>query len=76
MIRGLRLDVPEEVAAEAPSGDGYAIVANDPDASLIIQRILSDDDSVVMPPPESNLSVAPHEKGAASKMDTRRRKVR
>ncbi len=49
---GLRLD--EEAAAKAVT-DGYAaIVPGDPDRSEIWQRILSEDEDEVMPPPDSH----------------------
>lgn len=59
---GLRLDLAEHATAEAPSGDGRAIVPGDAGASLALQRILSDDEDLVMPPPDSNLTVTDAEK--------------
>ncbi|MBA4107314.1 MAG: hypothetical protein C0485_16335, partial [Pirellula sp.] len=38
------------------------VVAGDPDASELIARITSDDESMRMPPPESNLSLTAEEK--------------
>ncbi|TVP96360.1 MAG: DUF1553 domain-containing protein [Planctomycetaceae bacterium] len=48
---GLRLDIRE--AALEDRGGGAAIVAGDPDASLLIERVTDPDESMVMPPPES-----------------------
>ena len=47
---GLRLDV-EDAAKQ------YAIVEGDPDASEVMQRILTDDPDQVMPPPASGKSL-------------------
>jgi hypothetical protein len=49
---GLRLDVREIAVRPADSGD-VAIVAGDPDASELIVRIDSEDESMRMPPPDS-----------------------
>lgn len=54
---GYRLDLADQAVDELPSGDGFAIVPGDPSTSELLQRILSDDESMVMPPPESNLTV-------------------
>jgi len=48
---GLRLDIRD--AALEDRGGGAAIVAGDPDASLLIERVTDSDESMVMPPPES-----------------------
>lgn len=57
---GLRLDVRE--AATADLGGYAAIVPGDPDASEILQRIESDDESMVMPPTDSHRKpLAAHE---------------
>ncbi|MEM9829978.1 MAG: DUF1553 domain-containing protein [Bacteroidota bacterium] len=56
---GLRLDVAK--AAYAPVGeeqDHYAIVPGSLTKSEVFHRITSDDPEVVMPPPESNLSLS------------------
>jgi len=50
---GLRLDTREGAIAEADSGE-HAIVPGKPDASELLRRITSDDDSERMPPPEAN----------------------
>ncbi len=56
----LRLDRPED--AFAPRKKGVpAIVKGDPDHSPIIQRLLSKDPEIVMPPPESHKLLKPAE---------------
>jgi mono/diheme cytochrome c family protein len=55
----LRLDRPAD--ASAPPKGGPAIVKGDPDHSPIIQRLLSKDPEVVMPPPESHKILKPAE---------------
>ncbi|NOY30395.1 MAG: DUF1549 domain-containing protein, partial [Planctomycetes bacterium] len=59
---GLRLDSFSEATAELPSGEGNAFVPGDPEASIALQRILSDDESLVMPPSDTNLEVSEAEK--------------
>jgi len=59
---GLRLDSFSEATAELPSGEESAIVPGDPKASVALQRILSEDESLVMPPPGKNLKVSEAEK--------------
>ncbi len=59
---GLRLDSLSAVIGELPSGEGNAIVPGDPEASVALQRILSDDESLVMPPPGKNLKVSEAER--------------
>jgi len=58
----LRLDTPEGAYAALSSGNGHAIVPGKPKRSQVIQRILSDDPELVMPPSESNLVLDPSEK--------------
>jgi len=53
---GLRLDLSAE------EGDTQAIVAGDPDASPLIQRILSADEGEMMPPPDSGKSLSEEQK--------------
>jgi hypothetical protein len=48
----LRLDTFD--GATAPRDSGSAIVVGDPEKSLVIERILSDDPDIQMPPPTSN----------------------
>ncbi|MEM6346963.1 MAG: PSD1 and planctomycete cytochrome C domain-containing protein [Bacteroidota bacterium] len=59
---GLRLDT--EIGAFTALGeqqDRYAIVRGEPDKSLILERIHTTDPELVMPPPESNLTLKEHE---------------
>ena len=59
----LRLDLPEHALGELPENPGaYALVPGKLADSEIFHRILSDDEEVVMPPPESNLSLTAEEK--------------
>ncbi len=58
---GLRLDLAEEAFSTLSSG-ARAFVANKPERSSSVQRILSNDPEIQMPPPESNLSLSPNEK--------------
>ncbi len=51
----LRLDVREEAIAAG------AIVPEDPDGSLLIERILEDDPDIKMPPPESHKQISERE---------------
>lgn len=53
---GLRLDLPEAAKAELDSGE-TAVVPGDTDASALIYRITTDDESLQMPPSESNKSL-------------------
>lgn len=48
----LRLDVESEAKRE--HGDGIPVVPGDPDSSTLIQRIVSSDTDLLMPPPESH----------------------
>ncbi len=59
---GFRLDSAEAATKELPSGEGLAIVPGDIASSVIVQRIDSTDESILMPPPDSNLSLSPDEK--------------
>lgn len=59
---GLRLDIAEsayEALAENPSA--HALVPGDPKSSETYLRISSNDESYMMPPPESNLKLSTHE---------------
>ena len=56
----LRLDLSE--AAVGKEEDGAAIVAGQPDESLIWQRIIETDPDVVMPPPESKKKLTDEQK--------------
>ncbi|MEM6343650.1 MAG: DUF1553 domain-containing protein [Bacteroidota bacterium] len=57
---GLRLDTREGAMALLEEG-GQAIVAGKAEKSEVFRRILSDDPEIVMPTPESHLSLAPAE---------------
>jgi uncharacterized protein DUF1553/uncharacterized protein DUF1549/cytochrome c/concanavalin A-like lectin/glucanase superfamily protein len=43
------------------SGNGFAFVSGKPNKSKALQRIISDDPEMQMPPPESNLTLTPKE---------------
>lgn len=58
---GLRLDIEDEAFSKLSSGE-RAFIANKPERSASVQRMLSDDPEIQMPPPESNLSLSPIEK--------------
>jgi len=60
----------EKAMAFAPIGekkDRYAIVPENPEESLLVQQIFSEDPNVVMPPPESNLVLTEYEKNVLKK---------
>lgn len=57
---GLRLDKSDEAISELASGV-RAIVPGDPGHSEAVRRMRSNDPTVRMPPPESNLSISPEE---------------
>lgn len=57
---GLRLDNAEAASAELDSGE-IAIVPGKPDESELIARIVTDDESIRMPPPEIGKSLSPAE---------------
>ncbi|MEO1259408.1 MAG: PSD1 and planctomycete cytochrome C domain-containing protein [Bacteroidota bacterium] len=60
---GLRFDTQEGAfAALGENNDHFAIVPGETEKSSLIDRIFTDDPDDVMPPPESNLSLQPHEK--------------
>lgn len=58
----LRLDLAEGAYAELTSGNGRAVVAGSPARSELVKRILSDDPELVMPTPESHLSLTDRER--------------
>ena len=58
----LRLDQKEHAYATLSSGNGRAVVPNNTSKSLIINRILSSEKSIIMPPPETNLFLNSKEK--------------
>ncbi|MEL7162378.1 MAG: DUF1549 domain-containing protein, partial [Bacteroidota bacterium] len=58
----LALHTAERAYAELDGKEGkFAIVPGDPERSEVYRRIISRNEDLVMPPPESHLSVAPHE---------------
>ncbi|MBI1249619.1 DUF1553 domain-containing protein [bacterium] len=57
---GLRLDQADAAMAELDSGE-HAIVPRKADESELIARIISDDESIRMPPPESAKPLSPKE---------------
>ncbi|MEM9326858.1 MAG: DUF1549 domain-containing protein, partial [Bacteroidota bacterium] len=63
----LRLDNEEGAFKALASGEGHAIVAGKVGKSLAIDRILSEEEEFVMPPPESNLKLTAEEKATLIK---------
>src|SRR6266852_3733505 len=59
---GLRLDLADEAYAERKKSGKHPIVPGKPDESLVCQKIFATDKDEMMPPPESNLSLALQEK--------------
>ncbi len=60
---GLAFHLKEKaLAALGDEKDHFAIVPGDVENSTLIKRIFSDDPEELMPPPESNLVLLPHEK--------------
>ncbi|BDS07809.1 hypothetical protein NT6N_28490 [Oceaniferula spumae] len=59
---GLRLDQPERAYAALKESKGYGIVPGDAEHSVVVQRILSDDPELIMPPPESKRTLTAAEK--------------
>ncbi|MEC8558355.1 MAG: PSD1 and planctomycete cytochrome C domain-containing protein [Planctomycetota bacterium] len=57
----LRLDTPDGLQQESSSGDKVVLAAR-PNQSELIRRILADDESEIMPPPDSNKSLSAEEK--------------
>ncbi|QLG43984.1 PSD1 and planctomycete cytochrome C domain-containing protein [Costertonia aggregata] len=47
--------------------DRYAIVPKKPEESEVVNRIYHDDPNIIMPPPESNLTLTPKEKAILEK---------
>lgn len=59
----LRLDIESEAYAALKKNPGFhAIVPGKPEKSELVRRIFSTDPTVMMPPPESNLSLSDIEK--------------
>ncbi len=65
----LRLDQRE------PAVDYGAIVEGEPDESMLVERILSDDPELVMPPPETSKTLTAARKAIARRVDSPRRRV-
>lgn len=63
----LRLDTEEGAFAALKESEGFAIVAGDLEKSEIYHRIVAEDEEIVMPPPESNLSLTEYEKDIITK---------
>lgn len=60
---GLRLDIESEALAELKENPGkYAIIPGNPENSMLVHRIYSDDPSTKMPPPESNLQLSEYDR--------------
>lgn len=58
----LRLDIEEVAYQKNPDSGQYAIVPGNPAESELVKRILSNDPEVIMPSPESHLSLTALEK--------------
>src|SRR5690606_5316333 len=59
---GLRLDIAEEAYKALEENPGsHAIVPGKPKSSQAFLRVSTQDESLVMPPPETNLSLSPRE---------------
>ena len=63
----LRLDTEEGAFGKSGSGNGYAIRKRKPAKSLLVKRILSSNEEIQMPPPESNLTLSEREKAVLVK---------
>jgi hypothetical protein len=62
-MAGLRLDIESEAFAELTENPGkFAIIPGDPENSLLVHRILTEDPSSMMPPPDANLQLTEQEK--------------
>lgn len=60
---GLRLDVEEVAKAELAENHGkYAIISDNVEESELVARIITEDESAVMPPIDSNLKLTSQEK--------------
>ncbi|MBL8855722.1 MAG: DUF1553 domain-containing protein [Planctomycetaceae bacterium] len=57
--QGLRLDTPDGLREDL--GGHFAVVPGQPDSSELLARVSSDDDSLVMPPPEVGVRLTPAE---------------
>ncbi|MGF1557525.1 MAG: PSD1 and planctomycete cytochrome C domain-containing protein [Flavobacteriaceae bacterium] len=60
---GLRLDMESDAFLELPENPGsYALVPGKPNQSELYKRLITEEASQVMPPPDSQLSLSPYEK--------------
>ncbi|MEM9328836.1 MAG: PSD1 and planctomycete cytochrome C domain-containing protein [Bacteroidota bacterium] len=60
---GLRLDIESDAKAELPENPGkFAVLAGEISQSELIDRIHTEDESIVMPPPETHLELTGREK--------------
>ncbi len=65
---GLRLDMENAALGELPENPGkFALVAGNPNKSLMYLHVVSDDPDALMPPPDSKLQLNSHEKGLIKK---------
>ena len=61
--RGYRLDIEEDAFSHLKDrADTFGIVPGDSKKSEVVRRISSSDDNLIMPPPESNLSLTQKER--------------
>ncbi len=63
----LRLDIEESAYSALESGNGRAIIPRQTRHSQLVERILSDDPELGMPPPESNLTLTDPERATLIK---------
>lgn len=63
----LRLDSPEGALKQKLKEGGFAFSPERPHKSAAFQRIISEDEKLVMPPPESNLYITEYEKALIAK---------
>ena len=63
----LRLDIEADVFRNLKDKESFAVIAGDPDKSEIINRILHEDLQLVMPTPESNMTLTDEEKATLIK---------
>jgi hypothetical protein len=57
-----RLDDPETIYSQLKDSEHFAVVPYKPDKSFLIDRVLSEDPEVQMPPPDSRLTLNNREK--------------
>ncbi|MFY0627091.1 MAG: DUF1553 domain-containing protein [Reichenbachiella sp.] len=63
----LRLDTKEGIYAALNQSNGKAFIPGNVSKSVAFQRIMSDDEQFMMPPPESHLTITPKEKAILAK---------